>query len=268
MQTSINASIMQAFACKYQSLIRTPLIVPVRASISPSPFAKPSHIPARFFFRKHFRMASSVPLQEDPRINQVLDFWFSLSPVAWFRGSAELDDTIRTRFGEVVHEARSKSLDGSWPATPHGALALVILLDQFSRNIFRGSDESFTSDPHALRIATHAVARGLDRGIRCNGTTDSAEARIRRMFLYVPFQHAEDLLSQVAGTALMEKLVAESPVDVDAKEKEFQQGALFSFRGHRDVILKFGRFPKRNDWLGRETTEEEKKFLEEHPQGF
>lgn len=216
----------------------------------------------------------------DPRAQQVLDYWFSLPASAWFQSPTQaMDDDILTLFGPLVDEARtSPALEESWSTTPESTLALLILLDQFPRNIFRGSAQSFASDPQACRIATAAIARGFDvhmastpdtsarksaQGVE-NATRDKDKAWFRRMFFYLPLMHAEDLAAQVACVALFEVLASECPRD--RPEREFI--SLDFAERHRDCVLLHGRFPKRNAWLGRESTEAERKFLEEKPMGF
>lgn len=199
----------------------------------------------------------------DPRINQILGFWFGLSPKEWFQEStAELDDKVRAQFGSMVAEARSSKFDETWTATPQGTLALLILLDQFPRNIFRGSGESFASDKHAVTVATKAIAREFDQQI----TSAPGTNLFHRMFFYLPLMHAEDLTAQVACTALVDNLA--NACAADSPEKPMLDITPAFTRRHRDCIQKLGRFPKRNAWLGRESTDEEKKYLEEHQDGF
>ncbi|KXJ97687.1 hypothetical protein Micbo1qcDRAFT_230276 [Microdochium bolleyi] len=207
----------------------------------------------------------------DPRATEVLEYWFSLGPQTWFQSASEAQDAeIRTRFGALVHEARTDpALERSWTAEPESTLALLLLLDQFPRNIFRGSGESFASDPQACRIAVAAIARGFDRAMtspsRISNELSSTEVPyLRRMFFYLPLMHAEDLTAQVACCALYETLERECP---DGRPEKEHIRTEFAAR-HRDCILLHGRFPKRNDWLGREHTEEERRFLEEKPMGF
>ncbi|KAI1082224.1 hypothetical protein F5B20DRAFT_532630 [Whalleya microplaca] len=208
-------------------------------------------------------LVSSLSNKMDLRINQILDFWFGLSPATWFEESTEeLDRKIRVQFTGMVKEARASKFDDTWSTTPQGTLALLILLDQFPRNIFRGSGESFTSDKHAQCIATRAISKEYDRQI----TSVPGGTLFHRLFFYLPLLHAEDLLSQVAAVALAENLLGSCPPD--APERKFLDTSPSFMKRHRDCIAQLGRFPKRNAWLGRESTDEEIKFLDENPGGF
>jgi uncharacterized protein (DUF924 family) len=188
---------------------------------------------------------------------EILEFW--LGPEAgrtapeesitrqWFGGGAALDDTLRERFGEAVEQALAGELDG-WSATPTGRVALVILLDQFTRNLFRGQGRAFAGDARALSLAVAAVEAGEDAEL----------APAERYFLYMPFMHAEDAAAQARSVELFEALVRDAP-GLDGRSWA---------RRHQVVVDRFGRFPSRNAALGRETTPEERAFLEEAPTGF
>lgn len=178
----------------------------------------------------------------------VLDFWFG-APGApphgstrpeWFRKDPAFDAAIRERFGAVVAEALAGGL-GHWCVDAHGALARVIVLDQFTRNIHRDTAQAFAGDERALATAELALARGLDRAL------DPRE----RWFLYMPFEHAENVPAQERSLALFEALAAETG----------DPGPLEWARKHADVILRFGRYPHRNEILGRASTAEETAFL-------
>jgi uncharacterized protein (DUF924 family) len=169
----------------------------------------------------------------------VLDFWFrELSPDQWFRGSAELDAMIRTRFGALVEQAQKGALD-SWANTPRGTLALIILLDQFSRNIFRGQRQAFASDGKAAALSQRAIAEGQDKLLTL----------AERQFLYMPLMHAED--------PAVQKLSLEKFTEL----KKEMDGVLEFAQAHADIIERFGRFPGRNKALGRASTPEEEAFL-------
>jgi uncharacterized protein (DUF924 family) len=193
----------------------------------------------------------------------VLEYWFGeLSPGGapskattgrWFRGGKPVDDEIRTRFGGDVARACSGELD-HWADTPRGRLALVILLDQFTRNLHRGSAEAFRGDPHALRLACEAIDAGDDGRL----------LPVERYFLYMPLEHAESVEMQRRCVALFERLVEEAPADA----RGLFEGAADWARRHAAVIERFGRFCGRNDALGRESTAEEREFLRENPSGF
>jgi uncharacterized protein (DUF924 family) len=174
---------------------------------------------------------------------EVIRFWFEeLESRQWFEASEEIDVRITERFGATLIAARGGEL-GTWCKTPDGCLALVIVLDQFSRNIHRDTPEAYTSDAQALAIARDAVARDDDVEI----------PPLRRVFLYMPFMHAEDLTAQEQGVALFQRLAQE--------ESAVQANLSYALR-YRDIIARFGRFPHRNGILGRETTPQEKSYLE------
>ena len=184
---------------------------------------------------------------------QVIHFWFGTPPgegtrAAWFRKDAAFDEEIRTGFGALVREA----LDGglrAWDATPRGALARIVLLDQFTRNIFRGGAQSFAGDPLALAAAQALVARGDDRPL----------SGVMRQFAYLPFEHAEDAAAQAESLRLFARLAAEHPplADVEVWAKK-----------HAHIIARFGRYPHRNAVLGRASTPEEVAFLREPGSSF
>jgi uncharacterized protein (DUF924 family) len=181
--------------------------------------------------------AMSMDRQITP--SDVLDYWFSdETRPKWFEGDEKFDDELRRRFIGAWDEARKGGLD-HWTATPEGTLALVILLDQIPRNCHRGVPDAFSTDPLALHWAKWAVEQGLDRGL-------GAE---HRQFLYLPFMHSEQLADQEHGMTLYTALGLPSPLDY--------------MRQHRDIIARFGRFPHRNEILGRESTPEEIEFLKQ-----
>jgi uncharacterized protein (DUF924 family) len=179
----------------------------------------------------------------------VLDFWFGVpgSPQHgaardfWFRKSDVTDAAVRTRFGADV-EAALVGERASWVEGTRTALALLLLLDQFTRNIFRDTPRAFTGDAQALAVAKSLVARGKDRTL----------SPIERWFVYLPFEHAESLPMQEEALRLYEGLAGEGYPD-----------AFEWARKHYDVIARFGRFPHRNAILGRSSTEEEIRFLEQ-----
>lgn len=168
----------------------------------------------------------------------VVEFWFSAGPKRWFTRDAAFDDTLRARFGTAVTDAVAGHFD-AWAETEQGALALVLLLDQVSRNIHRASAHAFAGDPKARAVADRAIARG---------DLDGAPKE-RAMWLILPFEHHEDLGSQERAIALFEAL----------GDADLVKWAIV----HRDVIARFGRFPHRNAALGRTTTPEEAQFLAE-----
>lgn len=224
----------------------------------------------------------------DPAVSEILKFWLEdLGIDDWFRDSAKHDETITKRFGHLVEKAvNTNELDKTWTSTPSGSLALVILLDQFTRNTYRaGKHEnpglSFSGDAKALKIAGQSIAKGYDLAIQAEKSDTKGLGLTYRSFFYLPFMHAEDLSSQIAAVSLYENMLREREVveaqkrvdggqetEVEKGVREWLiQGVNFA-KKHRDCVAQLGRFPKRNGPLGREDTEEEKKFLEEHPMGF
>ena len=176
----------------------------------------------------------------------VLEFWFGPSPHAvrdlWFRKDASFDAEIRSRFGGTIEAA----LDGAfreWTEAPHGTLARVLLLDQFTRNVFRDTPRAFAGDAEALAMAIAAVNAGGDRALD----------RHERWFLYMPFEHAEDRAAQERSLALFGALAAETG----------DRGLLGWAEKHAAIVRRFGRYPHRNAILGRASTAEEIAFLKE-----
>jgi uncharacterized protein (DUF924 family) len=190
--------------------------------------------------------------------DDVLEFWIGApladAPAAaeaqkrWFMGGADLDRAIRERFGADIERAAEGAYD-AWTETARGRLALVILLDQFSRNAFRGTPKAFAQDAKARQIVQEGIARGHDRGL---GT-------IEALFFGLPIEHAEDLALQHQSVAWYEKLAADAPPHL----AQLAAGALDFAKLHRDVIERFGRYPQRNQALGRTTTPEEQVYLDE-----
>lgn len=177
--------------------------------------------------------------------NAVLGFWFEDTPKeAWFKVDPEFDRLLRERFGDLYEDAKAGRLD-SWADTAEGALALVVVLDQFSRNMFRGTSAAFARDAKARAIADLAVARGFDRTL----------SPPKRGFLYLPFEHSESLDDQKRCVALF----GAAGDDAD--------GLLWAVK-HLRIIERFGRFPHRNRILGRESTPEEVEFLTQPDSSF
>jgi uncharacterized protein (DUF924 family) len=173
---------------------------------------------------------------------QVIRYWFEeLQEAAWFRKDASVDAAIRERFGELhaaVAQLRPEQL-----ATPLECVAAVIVLDQFSRNMFRGSPRAFATDLLALSIAERAIAAGFDQQLD----------RLQRWFLYMPFQHSEERAVQARSIRLFTQLG-------DRRNIGYAQR-------HKEIIDRFGRFPHRNEVLGRASTPEELQFIATH-RGF
>jgi uncharacterized protein (DUF924 family) len=186
----------------------------------------------------------------------VLDFWFGPAPLVeraeWFRKDAAFDAAIRDRFGGTI-EAALTGQPGrgveAWDATPPGALARIVVLDQFTRNAFRGTARAFAGDALALAAARALVERGDDRRL----------APLERVFAYLPFEHAEDAAMQARSVALFGALAREVPALAG-----FEDYA----RRHAAVIDRFGRFPHRSAMLGRASTAEEVDYLAQPGAGF
>jgi uncharacterized protein (DUF924 family) len=186
----------------------------------------------------------------DPRAAEVLDWWFGPEPGAvrtlWFTKSAQTDQEIAERFGLLIDEALAGGLSAwrSPPANAELALARILLLDQFTRNVFRDRERSFAGDALALDAARALCAAGLDASL----------PPLRRAFVYMPFEHAEDLACQDEAVARFTRLAQEAPA---------LQGMLDYAHKHREVIARFGRFPHRNQILGRASSPEEALFLQQ-----
>ena len=184
----------------------------------------------------------------DPTAEEILTFWFGPPDApdrdrpkkVWFRKSKAFDTDVRSRF-EAIYQQAAAGRYAAWQETPAGCLALAIALDQFPRNMFRGEARAFASDPQALAAAKVAVAKGFDRQL----------LPVERWFIYLPYEHCEDLKTQEAAVALFESL---------ADDRD-SASSLDYARRHRDVIARFGRFPHRNAILGRPSTPEELAFL-------
>lgn len=169
--------------------------------------------------------------------SEVVAFWREAGPSKWFRGGAAFDAACRERLLAPHLAAARREFDG-WMATGAGALALLLLLDQAPRNVFRGSAHAFATDPLARRFAAAALEAGHDQGCE----------PLLRPFFYLPFEHSEAPADQARSVALFEALG-------DAMSLRYA-------RDHHEVIARFGRFPHRNAALGRETTPEEQAWLD------
>ncbi len=187
----------------------------------------------------------------------VLDYWFGDAAYAkaedlkdyfqrWFQGGKELDTEIKTRFGKAVKQATGDGL-AIWENTTDGTLALIILLDQFTRNVYRGTVRAFAYDAKALRFCKKLIETGTDKDLSWP----------QRGFCYMPMQHAEDAKVQQQGIEAYMGLVEDTPDDL----KKVVTGFLLSAREHKTIVDKFGRFPHRNKVLDRESTDEELIYL-------
>ncbi|MEM9332082.1 MAG: DUF924 family protein [Pseudomonadota bacterium] len=170
--------------------------------------------------------------------DDVLDFWAELGDEGWWKKDLDVDAKIQERFGTLHQQACDGQL-AAWETTSNGALALIILLDQFSRNMFRGSPKSFSQDALALEIAKRAIDKGLDKDCR----------EELRVFFYLPYEHCEAIAEQEKSVQLQHSI---------RSSEESLKAAL----EHRDIVRRFGRFPHRNPVLGRHTTPAEQAFLD------
>jgi uncharacterized protein (DUF924 family) len=181
----------------------------------------------------------------------VLAFWFdgvagddfTSRNRIWFGNDSAVDDAIRSRFAGLHADAAAGRL-GAWETDPRGALALVVILDQFPRNMFRGTPAAFATDPQALAVARRAIDRGFDSLLR----------PVERLFLYLPFEHSETLADQERAVALVAALGDRNTLDYAER--------------HREIIARFGRFPHRNAVLARASTPEEAAFLSQPNSSF
>lgn len=174
--------------------------------------------------------------------DDVLSFWFvETAPVQWFQVSPAFDDKVKDRFLDLFQFAEQGFCD-DWALSAEGALALTLVFDQFPRNMFRDTPRAYTTDGLALKVAEQAIDRGFDQLF----------VPQKRRFLYLPFEHSEDITHQDRSVALFATMKDDDPLGYD-----------YALR-HRKVIATFGRFPHRNVVLGRATTQDEMVYLEEY----
>lgn len=203
-------------------------------------------------------LRSSSNLPTPKRAQAVLNFWFDdpsdpdseygQQRKIWFKKDPKFDELVRRRFESDYENARAGELN-AWMQSPRSGLALILLLDQIPRNIFRGSPRSFATDPQALAVARHGIDHRWDGSL----------IPVERVFLYLPFEHSENFADQNTSLQLFQSLVQDHPelkTTLEYAEK------------HRHVIQRFGRFPHRNAVLHRQTTPEEAEFLKQPGSGF
>jgi uncharacterized protein (DUF924 family) len=192
----------------------------------------------------------------NPDIRRVLDFWFQPGSMdqptidsrmdRWFTSDAVTDAVIRTEFGDLVDQASKGELE-AWSATSEGRLALILLLDQFRRNIHRGTPKAFSRDPHALKLCVEGAVNGAYKTL----------TPFQQAFYFMPLQHAESLKIQVRSVKIYEGLVSGVSETLKATFSTFAQFAEL----HHDIVEGFGRFPHRNKTLGRPDTPREAEYL-------
>lgn len=198
--------------------------------------------------------------QDKKEIESVLNFWFEYSHhsqplydrTLWWEKSETLDNLIRERFGVL----REKAIGGErndWLKTPKGTLAYIVLIDQFSRNMFRNSQKMYQYDNLALNAAKHAIKQGWDRSLSLT----------ERVFIYLPFEHSENIDDQLESVRLFSQLVDDAPDENKAQARRYLSYA----NEHYKIIKQFNRFPHRNKILARISTPQELAFLENH-KGF
>ena len=196
-------------------------------------------------------------------ISEIVAFWLGTSlenPEAafsrkewWYKGGRPVDEDIRARFGDLVPQACARQLM-AWQSTPSGALALILLLDQFTRNLYRNTPQAYGGDACAFEVLNQAIDEKLD----------TALPPVSRIWLYHPFHHAEDAEDQDRGLDLLNMLLKEATA-------EWQPYVKLSIEGwtrHRNIVARFGRFPHRNAVLSRDSTSEELKFLRTNNEAF
>lgn len=199
----------------------------------------------------------------DKIISEITEFWLGPSesnPEAafarkdwWYSGGTPVDEEIRSRFGSHVARACQRELL-EWNAKPEGALALILLLDQFTRNIYRGTPDAYAGDSCAFDIVLQAIAKGHDRTLH----------PVSRIWLYHPFHHSEDITQQDRGLALLDDIKSDAPPAWHA----YIERSITGWTRHRNIVARFGRFPHRNQVLARTSTEDEKAFLDSDGESF
>ena len=196
------------------------------------------------------------------QIEQILNFWFGKIKDGltvedrnkfWFMADADVDKTIRDKFQDLVTQAGSGKLK-NWESTPRGSLALIILLDQFTRNIYRGKPEAFQYDNKAKRICAEGIKNGTDKELEI----------IERCFYYLPLEHSENMEDQNMCVSLYEELL----VTEDKSKLPVIKNSLDYAVIHRNIIEEFGRFPHRNKILNRESTDKELDYLSKQGNKF
>lgn len=180
--------------------------------------------------------------------NKILDFWFEeLSPSDWFKKNEELDMKIKDKFLEIYEKGKEKQLE-SWLEKPDSSLALIILLDQFPRNMFRDTKQMFQTDSLALEYSKDSIKKNFDKEIEKG-----------KAFFYMPLMHSENLEDQKECLKIFEELSKE--------DNSYRENVKFA-KMHLDIIERFGRFPHRNKTLNRESTKEEIEFLKQPNSSF
>ncbi len=194
---------------------------------------------------------------EDKNIQHILNYWFDyanqpatlFNRAMWWKINPEIDNQIKAQFENLRNKAVKGELN-AWLKSPKGTLAYVILIDQFSRNLYRNSPKMYEDDILAINASKDAIEKGFDQKLTLT----------ERVFLYLPLEHSENLDDQNRNVILFEKLVEDSPNET----KEIAQNYLKYAKEHQSIIKQFNRFPHRNKILGRDSTPAEIEFLRTH----
>lgn len=186
----------------------------------------------------------------NPDVQRILTFWFDRNPIEWIIAPEGLDGQIKKDFGELVHKARQNELS-DWAFSPESSVALVVLLDQFSRNVFRGTREAFGGDAKAWDTATKAIALDFHKGVTV----------IQASSLGMALLSSESLISVVAARYLWTELKSRC---ANKQDHDWVDMGIKGTNRHLEQLVQFGRYPTRNKILGRENTEAEDKFLKHY----
>ena len=171
----------------------------------------------------------------------------------WYKGGRPVDEDIRARFGNLVPQACARQLM-AWQTTPDGALALILLLDQFTRNLYRNTPQAYAGDACAFEVVTRAIEQKLDTPL----------PPVSRIWFYHPFHHAEDVEDQDRGLVLLNEIRQEA----SAEWQPYVEQSIKGWTRHRNIVARFGRFPHRNEVLSRNSTDEELIFLKTNGEAF
>jgi uncharacterized protein (DUF924 family) len=233
--------------------------IPVRGSDDSSSLLR-SHLPNHTFVRlrpqrsrvrclaSNFSHAYSS-LSMDHDAEQVVSFWFDRPPIEWIIAPEGLDEQIKSKFLGLVLKARNDDLE-AWAESPNSSLALIVLLEQFPRNVYRGSQQAFSSDTKAYDIAMKAIAQEFDKQVSV----------IQASAFYMPLMQQESLISVLAAKALFEGLKTRCSSE---EERQWVDMGVAAMKRHSAQLVRFGRYPTRNKLLGRENTEDEEAFLKD-----
>jgi uncharacterized protein (DUF924 family) len=196
-------------------------------------------------------------------IEQIASFWLGPSlngPETaaarrdwWYQGGTVVDDEIRARFGTLVDQACAGGL-ADWQASAQGSLALILLLDQFTRNLFRHTPQAYAGDPRAFEVVKQAIELKHDQQLH----------PVAKIWLYHPFHHAESIAEQGAGMALLGGVLQTAPIEWHP----YVERSISGWGRHRNIVARFGRFPHRNSVLDRASTDEEREFMNDGAEAF